>query len=250
MTEAPVQVLADPRAEVRRLLVAAEAVALPIRAVGGLAVALRAPSVTRLFPDRSYHDIDLVAPGGRPEIGELLESLGYVAQRRFNALNGAERLLFHDPDGRRLDVFVDRLRMCHELPFADRLTIDRLTLPLADLVLSKLQIVDLTPRDRQDLIALLADHPLAGDDAGGISTARIEAICGASWGWWRTAVGTLRAVTQHDARLPDDPTVALALDRARQLLDVVRAVPRSWRWRVRAVAGERLPWHDDPEEVR
>lgn len=240
----------DPVAEVVRVLDAAEAASVPLRAIGGLAIALRAPSVRTMFPDRTYHDIDLVIPAGHPEAADLLESLGYIPERRFNALNGADRLLFHDASGRRLDVFVDRLRMCHELAFRDRVQIDRRTLPLADLLLSKVQIVELTLRDRQDLLALLADHPLAPSDADGISLARIEAVCGASWGWWRTTTGTLERLPETSDATAGDARVDRALARARELRDGLRDIPRSWRWRLRSVAGERLPWHEAPEEVR
>lgn len=247
----PSQVRADPVEEVTRLLTAADAEGIPLRAIGGLAVAIRAPSVRQLFPDRTYHDIDLVAPSGQNRLPAFLEEHGYLPQRRFNKLNGAERLLFHDLNGRRLDVFVGRLRMCHELSFAERIPIDPLTLPLADLLLSKLQIVQPTPRDRQDLVALLADHPLSPDDAGGIGLPRVESVCASSWGWWRTVTGGLQALNGNpDLTSHPHPAVERALARAGQLLARLASVRGGWRWQLRSWIGDRLGWYDEPEEVR
>ena len=247
--------LEDPVAETRRILAAAADERVPLRAIGGVAVALRAPVVARLRPARTYHDIDLVARAPRGPIERVLLSAGYEAAHRFNALNGAERLLFHDPSGRRVDVFLDALRMCHLLPFSDRLEIDALTLPLADLLLSKLQIVEMTDRDVVDVIALLAEHPVTDDDEG-IGLPRIEAICTSSWGWWRTFDGNLGRLIDAwrnagAARSDDDALiVGTASARATGLRQRLAAAPKSMAWRLRASVGERVRWYDEPEEVR
>ena len=249
-------ILADPADEVRRVLEQADHEGVVIRAVGGLAIALRAPSVEQLSPRRAYHDLDLAARPNAAALSRLMTALGYEPARRFNTLNGAERLLFHDPAGRRVDVFVDNLRMCHDLPFADRLEIDRWTIPLADLALSKLQIVELTDRDAQDLAALLADHQLSPDDAGGISLARFQEICAADWGWWRTVDGNLAALGARwrEQAAEADPREANILreasNRARDLRAALDAMPKSLRWRARAAVGSRLAWYSLPEEVR
>ena len=61
--------------------------------------------------------------------------------------------------------------MCHELPLAEPLAVRPQTLPAADLLMTKLQIVELNAKDRGDLYALLASHDVstdASDDAGAI----------------------------------------------------------------------------------
>ena len=115
-------VLADPVSEARRVLRAADEAGVPLRAMGGIAVALIAPSVAELHPRRTYHDIDLAALPRAPAVSRLMADLGYVAAQPFNTLNGSDRLLFHDAGGRRVDVFIETLRMCHALPFGTRLT--------------------------------------------------------------------------------------------------------------------------------
>jgi hypothetical protein len=187
-------VAADPVVEASRIMTAATEAKVRLCVLGGIGVALVCPTIRRLTPTRTYHDIDLAAPVGTPAIGRLLTDLGYEGARRFNTLNGSERLLFHDPHGRRIDVFIGTLRMCHELSLDDAFASPSWTLPPADLVLSKLQIVELTDRDAQDLLALFADFELSPSGSAGISVERIERVCGGDWGWWRTANETLRLV--------------------------------------------------------
>jgi hypothetical protein len=243
-------VLPDPVEETRRILAAADERGVLLRAIGGVAVALRAPSVRQLDPPRGYHDIDLATRGGSSAaVTDAFAALGYDASDRFNKLNGSERLLFHDPDGRRVDVFVDRLRMCHTLEFGDRLGQEPLTLTLADLALSKLQIIEMTPRDGQDLLALFADHALADRDADGIGADRIVDLCSGDWAWWRTVTDNLRAL--HDRWSGgESPLEQAAAARAASLLELLDESPKSVAWRMRARLGAHKRWYDLPEEVR
>ena len=251
-------IVEDPVAETRRILAAADAASLPLRAVGGVAIAMVAPTIAQLQPTRSYHDIDLaaVARSGTPVVSRFMTGLGYEAARGFNALNGAERLLFHDPGGRRVDVFIDTLRMCHVLRFAARLELRASTLPAADLVLSKLQIVELTERDTQDLQALFADLALTDSDSDGIGRARIRQVCGADWGWWRTVDDNLRRLSEAwEVRLakaePESaPALGRAVERANDLRRELAACPKTVGWRIRAKVGARVRWYESPEEVR
>jgi len=264
--------LADPSAEARRIVEAGDAAGLPIRVVGGVGIALIAPTVGQLRPIRAYHDIDLAAPARAPAIARLMAALGYGASTGFNALNGAERMLFHDPGGRRIDVFIAMLRMCHELPFGKRLTTWPLTLSAADLLLSKLQIVEFTDRDAQDVLALLADHGLSESDNEGIDLRRIRDVCGRDWGWWRTvddnlarliprweaaagtgaagAAGAAAAGGEGAAAGAPPEASSRAVERARDLRADLAAAPKSAGWRLRAVVGPRLRWYETPEEVR
>ena len=247
--------IVDPIEETRRILDAAEDAGVTLRAIGGVAVALRAPSIRILSPTRTYHDIDLVGRAPRAPIERILTDLGYIASKRFNTLNGSERLLFHDASGRRIDVFLDVLRMCHRLPFGHRLAVTSSTLPAAELLLSKLQIVELTDRDTDDIAALLADHELTDDDAG-ISLERIQTVCGADWGWWKTVDGNLGRLIDRwgaeTARTATDRSLALgtALARAGALRTRLTAMSTTLSWRVRALVGDRMRWYEEPEEIR
>jgi hypothetical protein len=237
--------LADLRQEAPRVLDELDRREIPARAVGGLAVHLRCPSAARPPLARDYKDLDLATlyAGARP-LTQALEALGYEGDREFNALHGRERLLFWDAtNGRQLDVFVDRMVLCHTLDLGDRVTREPRTLPLADLLLAKLQVVELNERDLKDATALLADHDLGPD---GVDAERVTEVLAGDWGWWRTATATLRRVASYAGELDG---FAAVVERAGDLGERIEAAPKSRRWRMRAKIGERKRWYELPEEI-
>jgi hypothetical protein len=244
----------DPIAETRRILREADTMGVPLRAVGGIAVALRAPSVRRLRPDRTYGGIHLVSVGPLDPIQSLLASLGFDAAEPDDGPGQTPRARFRDRAGRHVDVSVGVLRSSHELAVGDRLTVDPVTLSLADLLLATLQSVHLTDDDADDVAALLADHELTDDDTG-IGLRRIAAICANDWGWWHTVDDNLRSLI---ARWRDESSPAPAIEhqilataaaRANRLRDRLESTPKSTTWRLRAVVGERVRWYEGREEL-
>ena len=218
------------------------------RAVGGLAVHLRCPSANQPPLARAYKDLDLAIrrSAGRP-LGDALEDLGYEPDKEFNALHGRERMMFWDVENeRQLDVFVDRMVLCHTLEFADRLTLEPRTLPLADLLLAKLQVVEVNERDLKDAAALLADHELGPD---GIAEGRVVELLANDWGWWRTTTATLERLADYATRLDAFAGAAAVVQRATALRERIDAAPKSRRWRMRAKIGERKRWYELPEET-
>ncbi len=244
--------LNDIRAEARRVVAAAGAQGLALRLLGGLAVALHAPSAALPALARTYADIDLVAPARQGSAAErLLAGLGYQPDREFNLLNGAERLLFRDPPhSRQIDVFVGGFSMCHRIPVAERLELEPLTLPLAELLLTKLQIVQLNEKDLRDICALLLDHPIGQGDAETVNAERVARLCGEDWGLWKTVSLGLGRVRAFATASGLDPQAAHTVDgRAAALLAALEQTPKSLRWKLRAAVGERVQWYELPEDV-
>ena len=254
MPEAPIA--DDPLAEARRLIAAAAERNVVLRLLGGLAVHAQVPSWTAPI-ERRGRDIDFATRGTqRQAVEDLLIAAGYEPDRPHNALHGHKQLYFRDPrSGRPVDVLIDRFEMCHAFDFRDRLGVDPLTLPLADLLLSKLQIVKINRKDLVDVTVLLSHHPLTHDDQG-LSVARITALTGSDWGWWRTVTGNLERVRRFatDEVRPEEvaTTARPAFDPGEQVSELGAAIdrgPKSFGWRARAVVGERAAWYDEPEEV-
>ena len=129
--------------------------------------------------DRAYKDLDLAAPkGGSVAADRLLRAAGYEPHTAFNALNGKERMLFFDPaHDRQVDVFVGAFRMCHEIPLSDRLDAQDRTVPLAELLLTKLQIIELNEKDVRDTLLLVHGHEVADGDGEAINGERIAELC-------------------------------------------------------------------------
>ena len=251
--------LRDPLGEALRLIELGDRLGIELRLMGGLAFHAVCPSWTARI-DRDGRDIDLATRShDRKAVQTLLEEEGYVPDRQYNALYGHKQLYFVDPEWNRpVDVLVDRLDMCHTLDFGDRLSISDPTLPPAELLLSKLQVVKINRKDVLDSLALLSEYPLAGDDVGGeaISLARITRLTSSDWGWWRTVTGNLDKLDGFikSELAPGDLDFGREsrLDPSAQLSDLRAAIeeaPKSARWKIRARIGERVPWYQEPEEV-
>lgn len=242
------QPLPDPFAEAERVLLAARDRGLLLRLMGGVAIGMRCPSIRGR--GRSYRDLDFVSPSGDGRsLQSLFESLSYQADNTFNKLNGADRLLFWDNgNNRRVDVLIDRLDMSHIIDLRQRLNCDERTLSLADLLLSKLQIFQVSDRDLLDTAVLLTDHALTEDDRGGINVAYLVGLCGKDWGLYRTCQLNLERLLTLES-LSIAPDIQPPVERARELLRRMEEAPKTMRWKLRALIGERMQWYRLPEEL-
>lgn len=223
-----------------------------VRALGGVAIALRCPTAHSGQPlARSYSDMDLITTReSGPVLACAMKRLGYLPAERFNLLHGRTRMMFDHSNGLHADVFVDEFAMCHRLNLSSRLELHETTISLADLLLTKLQVAELNEKDVMDSAALLLDHEFGGGleeiDAGVITD-----LVGNDWGWWRTVSQNLRTFRGHVSRLRLSAAAAGLVDsRAAELLEFMEVAPKSFRWKLRAKAGDRIAWREDPEESR
>jgi hypothetical protein len=241
---------ADVVAEGRRLLDRAAAEGVPLRLIGGVAIRLRAPGELSAPFRRSYADLDFVTTRkGSRRTDELLRKEGYVPHVAYNSLHGGERLLFFDDENdRQVDVFVGAFSMCHKIPLNDRLEVDQTSIPLAELLLTKLQIAELNEKDVRDALALLEGHPVGDADGETVNAGRIAALCAADWGLWRTITGNLDTCC---ALAPgyDVPNRGEVEARLQELLRRIEAEPKTRSWKLRAKLGDRKRWYELPEEV-
>ncbi|MBI2764268.1 MAG: hypothetical protein HYX54_11130 [Chloroflexi bacterium] len=228
----------------------------PIRALGSIAVALRCPDAGVLLPafDRTYADIDFAAyRRDAREISSAIVGLGYVEDRQIFIFSEGRRAIFDHPSAAlHLDVFYDRLEFCHVIPLAGRLEIDSPTIPLAELLLSKLQIVKLNEKDVVDAVLLLLDHPLGEGDGDTIDVVRIANLASEEWGLWRTLTMNLEKVALLAAtyRQLDEAQRTRVGQAAARLKAAIDEIPKSFRWRMRDRVGDRRQWWTDVDEVR
>jgi hypothetical protein len=240
-----------PEADVVResLRVVEAAADIRLRLLGGLAIAVSLDE--RPLLPRTYNDIDFItARGEGPKAAKLFEALGYEGDRQFNGLNGHRRLLFYDiANERRVDVFVGRFEMCHMWPLERRLDVVERTIPLGDLLLTKLQIFAINEKDQRDILNLLHGHKLTANEDG-INVDYVAELCAADWGLWRTATMNIErtrgTVTRFELAPHDEAVVVSRLDDLRKRID---AEPKSTKWKLRARVGERVQWYETPEEV-
>jgi hypothetical protein len=241
----------DIVAEAGRVLDAARAADVPVRLIGGLAVRLHIGAGSTPIFTREYKDIDLATLKGRSrQVSELMLSLGYEADRRFNATNGHRRMLFYDTsNSRQVDVFVGSFEMCHEIPITERIHLAEHGIPLAELLLTKLQIVELNAKDQTDILTMLYHHDVTDDDDGHINAGRVAELCASDWGLWRT---TKMNVERSQAAAPvsglDERGRQLVLDRLVRLWKRIEGEPKSGKWKLRNRVGDKKRWYEQPEE--
>jgi hypothetical protein len=243
----------DPLTEAVALARGAADAGLGLKLLGGLAVRVLCPA----FPprQRAGQDMDFACLSkGRKDVAAYLERSGCEGDRRFNNLNGDRQMYFTSPTGRPIDVMVDRLTMCHTLDLRPSFGRLPLTVDAVDVLLSKLQIVELNEKDARDILQLLSGLPI-GDGAGGepsIDSVRFSKVLGADWGWWRTVTGNLAKLPALVAEHPEFVPPGAVLDplaQAAQLAGLAESAPKGVKWKLRANIGDRVRWYELPEEV-
>ena len=243
----------DFEAEAARLVHGANDNGIVLRVLGALAFHRRCPAHNHLQErlKREYTDIDFGCYGRQVrEIRSYLAAQGYVEDEMTYVESQGSRMVLNDPDsGLHLDVFLDRLEFCHTVAWAGRLEIDDWTIPLAEMLMQKMQIVQINEKDLIDTIMLLLEHPLTEDDAG-INVGLVAAVCAKDWGWWRTLTMNLGKVRQaaaaFDLSADEQARVEGQVDAA---LARIETEPKSFSWKMRSRVGDRKKWYRDVGEL-
>lgn len=229
----------------RRLVAEAATQGVAVRLLGGVAVWLRSSNGAREAFGRDYPDLDVVAHKKESRrLRDVLEAMQYEPERVFNATHGAKRLLYHAPDrSYHVDVFLDEFQMSHTLDLGARLEIEPLTLPAAELLLTKLQVAEINRKDLADASMLMLEHDLAEEDGPGkLNVARVAQACAADWGLFTTVMDNL-------AKLRETFGEQAPLERIAELESRLESEPKSRAWKLRAKIGRRKRWFELPEEV-
>jgi hypothetical protein len=242
-------------AEVLRIVQASQGGGVTLRLLGSLAFHTHCPRYGYLQAalGRAYTDLDFGAYVRQSRaVGKVLGDLGYRENREvFVVTEGGRAIFDHPGNGLHVDVFYEKLDFCHVIPWEGRLELDSPTLPLAELLLEKMQIVEINEKDVIDTIMLLLEHPLGSGDAETINLDRVAGLCAADWGLWRTTTMNLEKVqalangyVQLSAE--DKSRVASQVEAA---LARIAAEPKALAWRLRSRVGDRVKWYKDVDEV-
>ena len=166
-------------------------------------------------------------------------------------LHGGRRLIFNDPaQRRRADVFLDVFEMCHRFDLKRRMEIDRQTIPLADLLATKLQIIQTNEKDVRDIICILIDHEVGdSDDQETVNGEYLAKLCGDDWGIYKTFTMKLAMLGLVAEKWEmGEAEREMVVKRIGLLQTAIERAPKSLGWRVRAAIGERVRWYELPEE--
>lgn len=237
--------------ELYRLVEAAEANKIQIRTIGGLAVHVHNKKNHPLFI-REYGDLDfVVAKKQRREFEAFMPTVGYSPHKQFNILNGDTRqIYYHDQSEMKIDIFVGDFEMCHKIPMENRLTADPVTIPLAELFLSKIQIIDLNQKDAMDIASLLLNVETGNHDKETINLNIIAELCGNDWGLYKTTSLNLEKVREivNKTSLANEEKDLIS-KRIQEILQTFESMPKSLAWTLRDRVGTRVKWYIEVEEV-
>jgi len=241
--------------ELTRILEASDKANLNLRVIGSLAFQMHCPKHGYLQAalGRAYTDIDFAAyKKETKDIKDLMFSLGYEEDREVFIVSEGFRSIFHKTNSSlHVDVFYDKLDFCHLISWNGRLEVDKPTIPLAEMVLEKMQIFKICEKDIIDTIMLLLEHPLGKVDHETINIARIAQLCAKDWGLWRTTTMNLENVNtmaQSYAVLEPEQK-AHVTTQVKTALAQIDAEPKSVGWKLRARVGERVKWYKEVDEV-
>jgi hypothetical protein len=230
---------------------AAQAKGVTLRIMGATAVCLHCADFDSLRKDlgREISDVDLMGYSNQTqEIIDLLHAMGY--DLTWGVVSDA-RKIFEAAGKPHVDIFFDALRMCHKIDFRKRLTVDSPTIPLAELSLEKLQIVNLTEKDAKDIILMFRAHELGEGDREMINLNLIAKYLSEDWGFYYTVTTNLLKVKSWFPKFPalrkeDQADVDIKISR---LLKVINDAPKSFAWKTRAKVGTKVQWYQKVEEV-
>jgi hypothetical protein len=242
--------------ELKHIVKASEEAGILLRVIGSLAFQMHCPQFGYLQAalGRAYTDIDFAAYSKQSKpIQGLLTSLEYTENREVFIGSEGMRAIFDKPEtGLHVDVFYEKLDFCHTIYWKDRLEVDSPTIPLAELLLEKMQIVKINEKDVIDTIMLLLEHSMGDGDQETINIQRVAKLCADDWGLWRTTTMNLDKVqklAQGYEQLTAEQKQKVETE-VKTALIRLESEPKPMAWKLRARVGDRVKWYKDVDEVQ
>jgi hypothetical protein len=244
--------------DIRRIVSEAQARQFPLRIMGGAAIRIHCSNHKPLFESLKRdpkHDMDFVTYSKfRAATKKLLVDLGYVpyVSLMLTGATGRHRQIFNDKQGNKaIDVFLDKLEMNHVIEFTDRLERDSPTVPLAELLLQKLQIVEVNEKDIQDAIILLSEHDIGKTDEEEVNAPYIASLLANQWGFYYTVSQNLNKIMEFASKYPLSEEDKRAVgERVGKLREIIERQPKTLQWKLRARVGTSTKWYNVVEEVQ
>lgn len=251
----PIALQPDLVAEALRVVEEGKKQDVVLRLMGAIAVRVHCPNFAHLHKSlgREISDMDFVGyDKASSKIERLFESLGYVTRPLTYSYRQSGRLIFiGGADVGRVDVFLDRLAMCHTIEFSKRLEVDYPTIPLAEILLEKMQIVKLNEKDVKDTIILLREHQVGQGDAETVNIEHIAELLSNDWGFYYTArmnLDRVKTVLQEYETL-DEMDKKDVNEKIDQLLARIENEPKSLSWKMRAKVGPSKKWYREVDTL-
>jgi hypothetical protein len=240
--------------EARRLIDEAQKQGIILRVMGPIALHFYFPEFITLYRsmerlgDRVFTDIDYACYGKhRGKLVSFFQGQGYDIEKRAMMLSGGNRHIYFGDHIPMIDVFFDKLDYNHPIDYRGRLEINKYCVSMADLLLQKLQIVQINDKDLKDAMLLFLAAPLGTTDTESINSKFISAIMSEDWGFYYTATTNLQKVKEATESVPaiNVEQRQIISERVDQLLLQVEEAPKSGKWKGRAKVGTKKIWYNE-----
>lgn len=241
--------------EALRIIKAGKKKRVPLRLMGSLAVRVHCPKYGYLHEEmkRVPTDIDMATYSKfKDNLKEFLPGLGYNPDPRMQTIPYLFRGRHMYIGKTKLDIFFDKLRMCHLIDWRKRLELDTPTIPLADILLEKMQIVQINPKDIKDTIILMLEHDVGDVEGETVNAKYIAELLSKDWGFYYTATTNLKkvkSVLDEFSSLSDDDRRVVST-RIDEILDRIEKQKKSFGWKMRAKIGTKKKWYKEVGEIR
>jgi predicted regulator of Ras-like GTPase activity (Roadblock/LC7/MglB family) len=226
--------------EARSIISTARKQEVILKATGDTAIMLHCLSAASPVGQLEHEVLHLIGREKQAaQINRILVDMGYSPERAFKVLRGSQRLRFTHPQKQLgLEVFLDVIKMHHQLDFSESLNLYDDTIPLADLLLWELQNAPFDEQTMKAVYAIVSDHDLGGPgEKEKIDTTRVLGTCTGDWGWYKTVTVNLeKSINWAEKGLGE--TAAVFLERARRLLQMIKEAPKSGGWQLRGLFDE------------
>lgn len=249
----PTEVFID---EAKLMVEEARKQGLTLRIMGGVGVRLHslefegfARKLGRLggTEKQEFSDLDFMAyRRQRGQMPNFFKVFGYSKRPATLSTATTERQIYFHPKGWfYLDVFFDVLKMNHDLNFKGRLELDYPTITVTDLLLEKLQIVQFTEKDLKDSLVLLRAHSVGGGEKEMINAKHIAKLLANDWGFWYTATTNLNGIKELTLRYEvlTNEEQGDIISKINEILKFIDMESKSFRWKRRAVIGNKVKWY-------
>ena len=240
--------------EAKHLTEEAQKYGIILRVMGPIALHFYFPEYVDLYRkmerlgDRVFTDIDYASYGkARGKIVPFFERQNYTLEKRAAMLSGNTRHIYFGDRIPMIDVFFDQLAYNHPINYQNRLEFHPYCVSLSDLLLQKLQIVQINDKDLKDGMLLLLAAEVGETDREMINTRYVAKLMSEDWGFYYTATTNLRKIKSACADvavLTDEQRKTIA-EKSDQIIQEIETTPKSGRWKNREKVGTKKPWYNE-----
>ena len=240
--------------EAKRLTEEGQKQGVILRVMGPIALHFYFPEYVELYRkmerlgDRVFTDIDYASYGKcRGKIVPFFEKHEYTLEKRAAMLSGNTRHIYYGNKIPMIDVFFDQLSYNHPIDYRGRLEIHPYCVSLTDLLLQKLQIVQINDKDLKDAMLLFLAANLGETDKDVINVKYVAKLMSDDWGFYYTSTMNLVKIKSATSGVVvlNDQHGSIITSKVDQLLQAIENAPKSGKWKSRAKVGNKKPWYNE-----